>query len=338
MWKLYGSMPSGSSNQEIERGEKMISVTLTIDGRKVKVPKDYTILQAAEKIGIDIPALCYDPDLEIVSSCRLCVVEIEGNDNLQTSCSTKIRDGMVVSTESEKVVKARKDILQLLLDSHPNDCLTCHKAGECLLQEYAYRYDVKFRDHGGAMRPELIDTSSPYILKDDSKCILCGKCVRTCAQIKDEREVLSFAGRGYDTKIVLDADDTFETSKCVSCNRCVAVCPVGALIDKRELGKARIWEAKSKVVSCEACPYGCEFEVLSKKDENIAVRAKQPANGRPLCLQGRLATELKYVDNPEVPYRKIGKEFLPSTWPKALGIADLLEKIEEVEKSNRKGE
>lgn len=313
----------------------MSNVTLTIDGKKTTVPKDYTVLQAAETIGIDIPALCYDSNLEIVSACRLCIVEIEGSNKLHTSCSTKIWDDMIVSTESERVIKARQDILQLLLDSHPNDCLTCEKAGECLLQEYAYRYDVKFREHDGAMRPKLIETSSPYILKDDSKCILCGKCVRTCSEIKVEREVLSFAGRGYDTRIVLDADDSFATSKCVSCNRCVAVCPVGALIDKREMGKARIWEAESKIVSCEVCPYGCEFEVLSKKGKNVAVRAKEPANGRPLCLKGRLTTELMYLDNPDTPYRKIDKEFKESTWAKAIFMADVVEKIEEVEGSNR---
>lgn len=312
----------------------MKNVTLTIDGQKITVPEDYSVIQAAKELGIEIPALCYDPNLEVVSACRLCLVEIEGSRKLETSCSVKVREGMVVNTETEKVVKARKDILQLLLDSHPNDCLTCQKAGECLLQKYAYRYEVKFRQHDGAMRPKLIDTSSPYILKDDSKCILCGKCVRTCAQIKGEREVLSFAKRGYDTRIVLDADQTFETSKCVSCNRCVTVCPVGALIDKRLMGKTRVWDSEVKTVNCKVCAYGCEFEVLSKKDKNLAVRAKEPANGRPLCLKGRLTTELMNVDNPDKPYRKIDGKFVESSWSKTLGLADIMEKIETLENNN----
>lgn len=309
----------------------MKNVTLTIDGQRVTVAEDYSIIEAAKELDIEIPALCYDPNLEVVSACRLCIVEIEGSRRLETSCSVKVRDGMVVKTETEKVVSARKDILQLLLDSHPNDCLTCQKAGECLLQKYAYRYDVKFRDHDGAMRPNLIDTSSPYILKDDSKCILCGKCVRTCSQIKDEREVLAFAGRGYDTRIVFDSDKTIEASKCVSCNRCVVVCPVGALIDKRTLGKTRVWEADSKTVSCKVCAYGCEFEVLSKNEKNIAVRAKEPANGRPLCLKGRLTTELMNLDNPDKPYRKVDGKFVDATWAKTLGMADIMEKMEKVE-------
>ena len=308
----------------------MENINLTIDGQKVTVPKDYTILKAAEKINIEVPALCYDPNLEIVAACRLCLVEIEGSRKLETSCSTKVWDGMVVYTESERVVNARKDVLRLLLDSHPNDCLTCQKAGECSLQKYSYKYDVKFREHDGAMRPELMDTSSPYILKDNSKCILCGKCVRTCAQI-DDRQVLSFAGRGYDTKIVLDADQTLETSSCVSCNRCVVVCPVGALVDKREMNKTRAWNAEKRTISCKSCSYGCEFEVLSKNKKKVSVRAKEPTNGRPLCLKGRLTTELMQLDNPDTPYRKIGGKFVESTWAKTLGLSDVMEKIDEIE-------
>ncbi|MCF6466084.1 2Fe-2S iron-sulfur cluster-binding protein [Clostridium sp. Cult2] len=310
----------------------MEKVTLTIDGKKVTVPKDYYIIQAAKKAGIDIPALCYDPNLEIVSACRMCLVEIEGKSKLETSCSTKVKEGMVVYTETEKVVKLRKEILQLLLDNHPNDCLTCQKAGECLLQEYAYRYDVKFREHDGARKLNYVDTSSPYILKDDSKCILCGKCVRTCAQIQG-REVLSFAGRGFNTRIVANADFSLEESTCVSCNRCVVVCPVGALIDRRLLGKTRTWESNVKGVKCKACDYGCNFEVLSKNGKNIAVRAKAPSEGRPLCLKGRLTTELIYVEEPENPYKKENGKFIETSWKEALELDGIFEKLLEDEKS-----
>ena len=302
------------------------NISITIDGKKATVPKDYNIIQAAKKLKIDIPALCYDPNLEIVGACRLCLVEIEGNRKLETACSTKVREGMVVYTESEKVVKMRREILQLLLDNHPNDCLTCQKAGECLLQKYAYRYNVKFREHDGARHSNYIDTSSPYILKDDSKCILCGKCVRTCYEIQD-RKVLSFAGRGFDTRVVANTDLSLEESTCVSCNRCVTVCPVGALIDKRVLGKTRIWDGGIKGVKCKACDYGCNFEVLSKDGKNIAVRAKSPTEGRPLCLKGRMTTELLYLDNPETPYKKENGEFKEATWKEALGLEGILDKV-----------
>ncbi|HHV39431.1 MAG TPA: 4Fe-4S binding protein [Tepidimicrobium sp.] len=304
----------------------MGNVTLVIDGREVSVPKDFNIIEAAKRVGIDIPALCYDPNLEIVGACRLCLVEVEGWNKPVTACSTRVQEGMTVYTETEQLIGLRREILQLLLDNHPNDCLTCQKAGECLLQEYAYRYDVKFREHDGDRRRALVDTSSPYILKDDSKCVLCGKCVRICYQVQD-RQVLSFGGRGFDTKIVVDADLAFEESSCVSCNRCVTVCPVGALVDKRVLGKARPWDGDIKGVKCKACDYGCNFEVLSKNGKNIAVRARSPLKGRPLCLKGRLMTEFIYLDEPEVPYRKEDTQFVETTWEEALGLEGVLMKL-----------
>ena len=309
----------------------MANVTVTIDGRSIEVPKEYTVMMAANELGIKIPALCYDKSLEIVSACRLCIVEIEGRNKFETACSYKVRDGMVVNTETEALNEIRRDILQLLLDSHPNDCLTCDKAGECLLQEYAYKYGVEFRDHSGDKRPIIEDETSPYIIKDNSKCILCGKCIRTCSQVKIEREVLSFAERGYETKVVLDRDQTFAESSCVSCNRCVTVCPVGALIDRRQSGKGRTWETKKRVVNCNVCSYGCEFEVLSRNGNNVAVRALPPSTDRPLCLKGRLTTELKYLDNPETPYRKIGDEFKEDTWDKVLGLTEIIDKINRLE-------
>ena len=311
----------------------MKNVTLTIDGQKTTAPSDYNIIEAAKRVGVEIPALCYDPNLEVVGACRLCLVEIEGRKKPTTACSTKVEEGMVVHTETELLVGLRKKILQLLLDNHPNDCLTCQKAGECLLQEYAYRYDVKFREHDGVRHSQFVDTSSPYIIKDDSKCILCGKCVRICNQIND-RQVLSFEKRGFDAKITIDAGFLFEESSCVSCNRCVTACPVGALVDKRVLGKTRIWDGEIKEVQCEACDYGCKFEVLMKNGKNIAVRAKEPSEGRPLCLKGRLTTELKYLDNPEVPYRKEANSFEETTWTEALGLEGIFDKL--IESGERK--
>lgn len=312
-------------------------VTLTIDDQKVTVPENLTVLQAAEKLGIEIPALCYDKDLEIVSSCRLCIVEIKGSPKLQTSCSTLVSEGMVVYTESERVVKMRRTILQLLLDNHPNDCLTCEKSGECLLQSYSYRYDVKFRDHDGSRRKEVLDTSSPYILRDGSKCILCSKCIRTCAQVSD-RQVLSFAERGFDTRVVAGADFSLEESKCVSCNRCVSVCPTGALIDRRATSKGRVWDFEIEEVKCNSCDYGCDFEVMKKNGNSVAVKAKKPGVGRPLCLKGRLMTELSHVDNPEKPFTKQDGKFVEDSWSGALNLSNVLEKIELAEGKKGKGE
>ena len=147
----------------------MANITLKIDGREGSVPSGTTVMDAAWELGIEIPALCQDKSLPVVSACRLCIVEVGGGRKLQTSCSLLARDGMDVRTETDRIVRYRRAILQLLLDSHPNDCLTCDKAGECLLQKYAWRYGVRFREHEGARRPDRIDLSSPYILKDDSR-------------------------------------------------------------------------------------------------------------------------------------------------------------------------
>lgn len=312
-----------------------MDIRLTIDGQEVTVPKGTPVIEAAKKVGIEIPALCYDKTLPIVSSCRLCVVEVEGDRKLQTSCSLLVKEGMVVHTMTDRLVRTRRGLLRLLLDNHPNDCLTCQKAGDCLLQQYSYDYDVAFRVHDGARRGTetagFTDTSSPYILRDESKCILCGKCVRTCGQVLD-RQVLNFANRGFDTKISADADETLEESTCVSCNRCVTVCPVGALIDRRAYDtRIRHWHGSKKGVKCTACEYGCNMEVQT--DGNVvAVVAREPAGGRPLCLRGRQFTEAQYNTKlPKHTYKKVetpeGRRFVKTSWQEALSLDRVLENL-----------
>jgi len=307
-------------------GAQMDMINLTIDGIPVKVKKGATVMEAAKSIGVDIPALCYLKGVNEVGACRICVVEVEKARSLQASCVLPAAEGMVVYTESPAVVEARKEILRLILDNHPNDCLTCDKAGECKLQEYAYRYDVKFRDHNGARRVATIDTSNPYILRDNSKCILCGRCVSTCSQVQ-ERSVLSFGERGFETHIIADNDKILGESSCVSCGRCISVCPVGALIDNRIAGKARAWEAEKEEVRCTQCDHGCHFELLRKNGNVIGVRAKEPGEGRPLCLKGRLSVDLTYNDNPAVPLMKKEESYVEVSWAEALGLEKIMEKL-----------
>lgn len=309
-------------------------ITLQVNGKTIQTKPGTMILEACRDAGIEIPALCYDKDLPLDGSCRMCLVEIQGK-GLQISCATEAREGMVIQTHSDTVVKTRRNILRLYLDNHPNDCLTCEKAGDCLLQKYAYDYDVKFRDHDGARRVEKAgwtDTSSPYILRDESKCILCGKCVRTCAVVPD-RQVLGYAGRGFETKISADENQSLEASTCVSCGRCVVICPVGALIDRRSYeARIRAWEGQHRIIKCTACDYGCNYDLMTKDGKSV-IRPRKPTNGRPLCLKGRLFTEAKY--NTELPkaYRKVeteeGRKFEEVSWPKALEIEDLLTRFTE---------
>lgn len=315
-----------------------MAVNLTIDGISLRVKEGTTILNAAKEVGIKIPTLCYLKELEIVSSCRMCVVDVEGWRNPPTACSTLVQEGMVVETMSERVVEFRRGLLRLYLDNHPNDCLTCQKSGECELQDLSYKYGVEFEDHSGARRDfkqaMFSDTSSPYILRDESKCILCGRCVRTCAKV--DRNVLSFANRGFETRISADTNQTLEESTCVSCNRCVAVCPVGALMDRRAHHKVRNWKKESELVKCKRCIYGCEFELVKDEGKTVAVKAVgAEGDTRPLCLTGRLTTELEHIDRPSAPYEKFptdqGYKFKQVSWVEALHMDDIFEKLVEIE-------
>lgn len=309
----------------------METIALTIDGRKVSVPKGTTVLEACRMNNIPIPTLCHDPALTPSGACRLCVVQIEGMRNLPPSCATQAAEGMKVETQSPRVRSARKTILNLLVANHPLDCMTCQKLGNCSLAEYAYEYGVDGKVYKGEKRQLPIDDTNPYILRDMNKCILCGKCIATCAEVAD-RNVIGFANRGFETKVSTFMDTDLKDSSCVYCNRCVAICPVGALVDKTMLGKGREWEFKKEDVTCTFCDYGCSFTINSKKGKVLGVTAKSAAKGRPLCLKGRMGADLRY--NPErkdLPFINQDGEFVQVTWSEFLGLGDIVDKISSLE-------
>lgn len=304
----------------------MANVTLTINGQQVTVPAGTSVLDAARGAGFFIPTLCHDPEDPGYGACRLCVVEVKGARNLPASCVTEATNGMVVETESPVVVEARKTIIELLLANHPKDCLTCDKNGDCRLQDFAYRYDVRESPFAGERHDYPVETDNPYIIRDMNKCILCGRCVRTCARVED-RAVIDFAYRGFNTKVAPSMDTTLGESSCVYCARCVAVCPVGALTYKNLAGRARTWELEKVPVTCGFCDYGCGFELLKKGARIIGVAANAPGVGRPLCLKGRLGMELRYADEPMRPMLKKDGKFVEVSWAEALGLEGVLEKL-----------
>lgn len=306
----------------------MALVKLTINGKEVEVQEGTSILKAAEQAGVNIPRLCYDEHLEPAGACRLCVVEVQGARNLVPSCVAAVSPGMVVETESPKVIKSRRMTLDLLLSNHPLDCLTCDKNGDCRLQDYAYLYDVKHSSFEGEKNNYAVDDSNPYIRRDMNKCILCGKCVRTCAQVK-ERQVINFAYRGFNTKIAPALDTELAESACVSCARCLVVCPVGALTYKNLAGKGRTYEIKKEQVTCSFCDAGCQFDLNYKGEQVIGVTAGTPGAGRPLCLKGRLGMELLYCDHPQPPMLKKDDQFVEVSWAEALGLESILNKLME---------
>ncbi|GAB4272759.1 MAG: hypothetical protein Kow00111_26510 [Thermincola ferriacetica] len=205
-------------------------INVVIDGKNVCVPSGTSILKAARYNGIEIPNLCYDPELTVFGACRICVVEVEGARNLMAACCTEVAEGMVVHTQSASVVEARKMIIELLLANHPADCMTCQKFGSCKLADYAYLYGVRKSSFAGEKRSEPVDTSNPCIERDMNKCIRCGKCVRVCSEIQG-RHIVDFSSRGFGTKIATFFDMPLGQSECVTCGSCVAVCPTGALTE-----------------------------------------------------------------------------------------------------------
>lgn len=212
---------------------------MTIDGKTVEINGERNILEMARKAGIDIPAFCYDPELSIYGACRMCVFENERG-GIDASCSAQPRDGMVIKTNTPRLRKYRKMVLELLLASHCRDCTVCPKNNNCKLQEFALRYnltDVRFPNN--YIQAEK-DASSYSIVRDPAKCILCGKCVRMCNEVQNVGAI-DYGFRSSKMKIVTAFDGEIANSPCVGCGQCAAVCPVGAIVVKSDA--EAVWNA-----------------------------------------------------------------------------------------------
>lgn len=218
----------------------MDMVTLVIDGQQVQVPKGTTILKAAEALGIQIPTLCYHPDLSVRAVCRVCVVSIEGSQLLQPACAFPVSEGMVVHTNTAAVRQARKTVVELMLSRHPENCLTCERNLNCELQEIAQQLGIRDVPFSRNLRDLPIDASTPSMVRDMNKCILCRRCVDVCEEVQT-LAVLSPINRGPDTVISTPlARDLIEVA-CALCGQCLLVCPTGAIHEKDDTQK--VWDA-----------------------------------------------------------------------------------------------
>lgn len=320
--------------------------TVTINGHVVAYSAGQTILEVAESHGIGIPTLCYLKGLSPTGSCRICVVEVEKARSLLPACSTPASPGMVIRTESPRVVAARKTTLELLLSSGNHNCAIhagsgakwtdfqlavqkdegsqelCPAWGDCRLQDLAFQYQVevdRFSNQPCAYPPE---TDNPLIIRDFSRCILCGRCVQVCNEVQVNRAI-DFGYRGKASKIIAAGDGPLFGSECVFCGECVQACPTGALTEKKARYRWRPWDTQTIRTTCPYCGVGCQqwLHVRGGKIVKVTgVEDAEPNKGR-LCVKGRFGYDFIYSeDRLKTPLIRENGSFREASWDEALDL------------------
>jgi len=308
----------------------MSAINVTIDGIEIDVAPGTTILEAARQLDRDIPTFCYDPELAPNGACRICVVEVENARSLVASCVAPVAPGMIIHTESERVIKARKGILSLLVANHPLVCITCERTGSCKLQDYCYRYGVADSEFSGEVKELPDDDTNAFFVRDMNKCILCGICVGKCQDVVGAGAI-DFTRRGFISNVGPPFEDSIEDSTCVFCGLCIDSCPVGALIPKYGIGRGRPWQVERVRAVCPYCSVGCNIYLHVKDNDLIGVSPVEnnPVNRGHLCIRGKFGWDyLKSDDRLTAPLVKSNGVFIEVSWEEALGlIADNFEEI-----------
>ena len=308
----------------------MADIQSTIDGREVWAEAGMTIFEAARKAGISIPHLCYRHDLTATTSCRLCVVEVEGARTLVASCALPVAPKMVVRTDTKRVQDARKLVVELLLSDHPYDCMTCEKNGSCKLEKYAYEFGIRKTRFQGEKHEYPLRAVNPFFERDYNKCILCGRCVTVCHEVQ-YCEAVDYSKRGFTTKVAASFDHSIQETPCVFCGNCVSVCPLGALYEKAGRFQGRDWELQRVPTTCSYCGVGCTL-VLNVKDNHVLKVTSDKdlgVNKGWTCVKGRFGSD--YIHSPDrltEPLIREGDQFRPASWDEALNrVADGLKKV-----------
>lgn len=290
-------------------------INIKINNKQLSVEPNTTIFSACKNIGIELPNFCNDERLNPSGLCRMCIVEVVGSKKLDVGCATMVRDGMEIYTNSEKVINARREILELMISDHPLECTTCVRTGSCKLQEYANLYLVSGKPKYEYESKKLeIDDSNPFYYYDPNKCILCKKCVRVCSELQEVSAIES-VDRGYDTKIRPFFNDNLNESTCVSCGNCVSVCPVGALVPKG----AQFYGTERVKTTCSYCGVGCQLELLVKDNQVVGSEpVKDGVNDGLLCVKGKFGYKfINHKDRLKTPLIKKDGRFEEATWEEA---------------------
>lgn len=319
---------------------------IVINGNEFTFQPGETVLEVARRNGIDIPTLCYLKGTTPTGACRACLVEVQGARSLVAACAMPAGPKMVVSTESPKVAAARRMVIQLLLASGNHNCLVegsdgrsfeeyadrlkraggniepCPAWGDCRLQELAWRYNVT----GGRFSPTPerypIEDVNPFIVRDFSRCIMCGRCVQACGEVQ-VNEAIHQGFRGARSKIVAAGDRPYRESDCVFCGECVQTCPTGALVEKDIRHAVRPWETRAVRTTCSYCGVGCQLNLHVKDNRVVQVTgaADIPPNHGSLCVKGRFGFD--FIASPErltQPLIRENGEFRPASWNEALDL------------------
>jgi len=327
---------------------------LSINGREIQFEAGQMILEIAEDHGMHIPTLCYLKGASPTGACRICLVEVEGSKNLVAACATPAAAGMVIHTDSPRVVRARRLNIELLLASGDHNCLAqggdldswtdlqlksigrpgheglCPAYGDCKLQDLAIRYQVRPGRFAPSETRYSAEAVNPFIIRDFSRCILCGRCVQACNEIQ-VNNAIHFDYKGPESKIVTEGDHPLKDSNCVFCGECVQACPVGALVEKKSAGLVWPNEVTKVRTTCPYCGVGCQMWLHVKEGKIVKVTGVEnaaPNRGR-LCVKGRFAYDFIYSpDRLKTPLIRENDTFREATWDEALDlVADRFREI-----------
>ena len=306
-------------------------ITLKIDDRDVTVPPGTLVIEAARRMGIEVPSFCYFPGLSLQAACRMCLVEVEKAPKLQTACTLVAMPGMIVRTNTQQVHDARKGMLEFLLANHPLDCPVCDKGGECELQDMVFTYGADKSRFAEEKRHQPEQKWSEAVYYDAPRCILCFRCVRVCDEGMDVK-ALGVGQRGSLSTIIPNGEDHLD---CEECGMCIDICPVGALTSGTYRYKTRPWEMTYVSTVCTHCSNGCKTTLSVRNNEILRANNRDLSgfNKDFLCVKGRFGFDFtKHAERVKLPLVRRDGKLMPSSWEDAL--AEVSRRLAEIHKAS----